>query len=79
VVGDAHPTWLGSAVIGHLGPGVRAADDGAKSNQQHIVKQVACVVMPGVFDAIEMFFKMILRRIGLTGAAAQKFEGLLSN
>jgi len=38
------PVQLGAAVFNHLGPGVGAADEGAKSNHEDIVEQVPGVV-----------------------------------
>jgi len=49
------PVKLGAAVFSHLGPGVCAADEGAKSNQEYIVEQVPGVVTSGVLDEVEMF------------------------
>ena len=49
------PVELGAAVFSHLGPGVGAADEGAKSKQEDIVKQVPGVVTSGVLEAVEMF------------------------
>ena len=49
------PVKLGAAVFSYLGPGVGAADEGAKSNQEDIVEQVPGVVPSGVLDAVEMF------------------------
>ena len=49
------PVKLGPAVFSHLGPGVGAADEGAKSNQEDIVEQVPGVVSSGVLEAVEMF------------------------
>jgi len=49
------PVDFGPVVFRHLGPGVGAADEGAKSNQEDIGEQVAGVVTPGVLDAVEMF------------------------
>ena len=49
------PVKLGPAVFSHLGPGVGAADEGTKSNQEDIVEQVPGVVTSGVLDAVEMF------------------------
>jgi len=49
------PVKLGAAVFSHLGPGVGAADEGAKSNQEDIVEQVPGVVTSGVLEAAEMF------------------------
>jgi hypothetical protein len=45
---------LGAAVFSHPGPGLGAADEGAKSNQEDIVEQVPGVVTSGVLEAVEM-------------------------
>ena len=49
------PLDFGSAIFSDLSPRVRPADDAAKSDQEHIVKTVADVVMSRVRDTVEMF------------------------
>jgi len=49
------PVELGAAVFRPPGPGVGAAEEGAKGRQEDIVKQVPGVVASGVLDTVEMF------------------------
>ena len=58
------PDDFRAAELSYLGPGVGAADDGTKSNQEHVVEAVSGVVMPGVLDAVEMFVE---GRVGCVG------------
>jgi hypothetical protein len=49
------PCAFGAAELGDLCPGVGAADDGAKRDQEDVVEAVASVVTSGVLDAVEVF------------------------
>ena len=58
------PCDFGVAELGDLCPGVGAADDGAKRDQEYVVEAMASVVTSGVLDAVEMFAKGCIGCVG---------------